>query len=154
MHNHTATAEPLLYHGQMGPAHSGRIFDHFEHDTAEICEPAVIFFGFENFSGISASDAGCNKSKSDFDLLADEWESETQHLSSVVAIQSHKAYQAIRSMGRKAIPWILERLRPDGSSWFYLLNEIAPNPPKIDRGNVRQIILAWKKWGRDNGYRS
>lgn len=92
--------------------------------------------------------------KQEFDRLADEWENETQALSSDAAIKGHNAYLAIKKMGGRTIPWILDRLRPDGGSWFYLLDELATNPPEIERGNVRQIILAWKKWGRDNARRT
>ena len=92
--------------------------------------------------------------EAEFERLATEWKQETAHLSSMVTIAEHRAYQEIIGMGRDAIPFILRDLEVSPSQWFWALRAIAGESPvrPEDRGDVDAMTAAWFDWGRRNFY--
>ena len=89
-----------------------------------------------------------------FEQLADQWERETQNMSSTVHKSMHGAYQDIIAMGPRVIPLILDRLRDKGGHWYWALAHLAktdPVPPNA-RGNVQKMREAWLKWGSDRRF--
>lgn len=92
--------------------------------------------------------------EADFQRLAIEWKQETAHLSSIVTIAQHRAYQEIIGMGTDAIPFILRDLEESPSQWFWALREISGESPvrPVDRGDVDAMAAAWLDWGRRNLY--
>ena len=89
-----------------------------------------------------------------FQNLADQWESETMLLSALDQATEHPAYQSIVSMGKSAIPLILERMQSQGGHWFHALRDITQADPvkPTDRGNVEAMQASWQEWGERNGY--
>lgn len=89
-----------------------------------------------------------------FRQLADQWQSETQFLSSTTAICTHPAYQRIIGLGPQVIPLILAELEKQPGHWFWALRALTgENPVRVaDQGNVPAMTTAWLTWGRDNGW--
>ena len=89
-----------------------------------------------------------------FNELADRWEEETFFLSFSDQAAAHPAHQEIVSMGERAVPLILERMRLQGGLWFHALwdltgaNPVAPE----DRGKTDAMQTSWLQWGERNGY--
>jgi hypothetical protein len=89
-----------------------------------------------------------------FMTLKSRWESETRHLSSVIDIAMHPAYQEIIGMGSAVIPMILTELAAKPNHWFWALKAISGMDPVPveERGRIAAMREAWLQWGRDNGY--
>ena len=64
------------------------------------------------------------------------------------------AYGEILSMGRRAIPLLLEELRDNGGVWHAALRALtrAQPVPRAYRGNPALTTTAWLQWGRENGH--
>lgn len=106
-------------------------------------------------SPISSDSVGTTTDiEADFERLAAEWKQETAHLSSVVAIAEHRAYQEIIAMGNEAIPFILRDLKESPAQWFWALRSIAGESPvhPEDRGDIDAMTAAWLDWGVRNLY--
>lgn len=89
-----------------------------------------------------------------FAALANRWHDETDFLSSPSSITNNYSYLKILTMGKRAIPMILEDLKERGGLWYpalRILSEEDPVPIEA-RGNVEQMKKAWLQWGRDRGY--
>ena len=93
--------------------------------------------------------------KDTFMKLANQWRSETKHMSLMSDMILHTAYQQIIGMGTNAVPLILEELSREPEHWFWALRSITgANPIKPeDRGRVRKMAEAWLDWGRQHGYK-
>ena len=92
---------------------------------------------------------------STFDLLAQEWLTDTRFLSSTQQMVVHPAYQQIIGLGEAVVPLLLQQLEQKSGRWFWALKSITradPVPPEA-RGNTGLMIQAWLDWGRDQGYR-
>ena len=89
-----------------------------------------------------------------FQELADRWQSETVFLSNSDRAAAHPAHREIVSMGERAVPLILERMRSQGGHWFHALHAITnANPVQpADRGNVEAMQASWLEWGARSGY--
>ncbi|MCY4174535.1 MAG: DEAD/DEAH box helicase family protein [Cyanobacteria bacterium MAG CAR3_bin_5] len=89
-----------------------------------------------------------------FQELADRWEAETALLSNLERSAQHPAHQEIVTMGKAAVPLILERIRSQGGLWFHALSAITGANPVApdDHGNVAAMQESWLKWGERNGY--
>lgn len=90
-----------------------------------------------------------------FMKLANQWRSETKHMSLMSDIVLHSAYQRIIGMGKDAVPLILEELSRKPDHWFWALRCITGvNPIKPeDRGRVKKMAQAWLNWSRQHGYK-
>ncbi|MEH2253583.1 hypothetical protein [Nostoc sp.] len=93
--------------------------------------------------------------KDTFIKLANQWRSETKHMSLMSDMILHTAYQQIIGMGRDAVPLILEELSREPEHWFWALKSITgANPIKPeDRGRLKKMAEAWLDWGRQHGYK-
>ncbi|MDF5735474.1 MULTISPECIES: hypothetical protein [unclassified Nostoc] len=93
--------------------------------------------------------------KDTFMKLANQWRSETKHMSLMSDMILHTAYQQIIGMGTNAVPLILEELSREPEHWFWALRSITgANPIKPeDRGRVKKMAEAWLDWGRQHGYK-
>ncbi|MBN4005478.1 MAG: hypothetical protein HWQ58_28340 [Nostoc sp. LPT] len=93
--------------------------------------------------------------KDTFIKLANQWRSETKHLSLMSDMILHTAYQQIIGMGTDAVPLILEELSREPEHWFWALRSITgANPIKPeDRGRLKKMAEAWLDWGRQHGYK-
>jgi hypothetical protein len=89
-----------------------------------------------------------------FTRLADTWEQETQFLSSLGDIVTHKAHLQIMAMGLDAIPLILKRMQHAPGLWFDALSFLTRDDPVTDdiRGDLHAMTNAWLEWGERNGY--
>ena len=89
-----------------------------------------------------------------FKRLADEWENDTILLSFSSQAAEHPAHQEIVSMGKSAVPLILERIQTRGGHWFHTLREITNAKPvqPADHGRVEAMKASWLEWGKRNGY--
>lgn len=89
-----------------------------------------------------------------FQILKQEWETQTAHLSSITEIAMHPAYQQIIGMGKEVIPLILKELKKKTGHWFWALKSITgedPGPPD-QRGRMDKMRELWLGWGDEQGY--
>ncbi|MEH2182640.1 hypothetical protein [Nostoc sp.] len=93
--------------------------------------------------------------KETFIKLANQWHSETKHMSLISDMVLHPAYQQIIGMGKNAVPLILEELSREPEHWFWALKSITgANPVKPeDKGRLKKMTEAWLDWGRQHGYK-
>jgi hypothetical protein len=91
--------------------------------------------------------------ETEFRRLADQWRTETAHLSVTFKRAMHPSYQRIIGMGKQAIPLILRELqeRPSGN-WFWALNAITGGDLARGETNINAAIRAWLQWGTEQGY--
>jgi len=89
-----------------------------------------------------------------FFRLAAEWKTGRNPTGTVSRMIAHPAYRAIIRMGPDVIPFVLEELKRDPDEWFYALAKLSgENPvPDASRGRFPQMVEAWVRWGKDNGY--
>lgn len=87
--------------------------------------------------------------------LVAQWRRETGMMSLVNKMVMHPAYQRIIGMGQPVVPLILRELEQEADHWFWALQSITgTNPVQPEqRGRLKQMAMAWIKWGRENGYR-
>ena len=114
-------------------------------------EPHVCGMGYNQYAdAVENQPTDCQG----FQELADRWEAETALLSNSERAAQHPAHQEIVTMGRGAVPLILERIRSQGGLWFHALSAITGANPVApeDRGNVAAMQKSWLKWGEHNGY--
>jgi len=92
---------------------------------------------------------------SEFQTLADQWKQDILGISSVSDIVMHPAYQRIMSMGKLALPLILQQLRRELDHWFYALEFIAGREGRdVAKGadTLEDARSAWLEWGYGHGY--
>ena len=89
-----------------------------------------------------------------FRRLAEQWKTESRHMSNTAQMAMLRSYQNIIGMGDPAIPLILEEMRLEPDQWFWALEAITlENPvPKDAAGKVEQMTRAWIEWGIQRGY--
>ena len=114
-------------------------------------EPHVRGMGYNQY-GDAADIEPADRER--FRQLADQWEIETVFLSNSDRAAAHPAHREIVSMGERAVPLILERIRSQGGHWFHALHAITnANPVQpADRGNVEAMQASWLEWGARSGY--
>jgi len=94
----------------------------------------------------------------DFDLdgrfrhLASEWRRDTKHLSTIDEMVLHPNYLKIISMGKQAVPLLLEELRLRPDHWLLALNIITDEDPAQPDDSFLEAVHAWIQWGRERGY--
>jgi hypothetical protein len=91
----------------------------------------------------------------EFERLAAEWENGVAYHSSTTVRNNHPAYQKIIALGPAVVPLLLRDMEENHTHWFYALRQItgADPIPKTSAGNVPEIVKAWLRWAKDNGYR-
>jgi hypothetical protein len=89
-----------------------------------------------------------------FGRLADQWQGETEFVSSATSLVLNSAYQQIIGMGPAVLPLILKRLVSTGGHWFWALKHISGDDPVEleDAGNYEKMREVWLKWGREHHY--
>jgi len=92
--------------------------------------------------------------QAEFDRLSHVWLDETMFMSSLTRKVQNPAYQAIITMGERAIPPILRDLEREPKLWGPALHAITGAKPvqKGDEGKVRRVAAAWLRWAKANGY--
>lgn len=91
--------------------------------------------------------------RSQFDGLAERWEEETAHLSSLSRRRDHAYFARLTKLGPRAIPWALERMKGGNPFWFLVLKQIAPGgPTERSNGNMEKVRERWLEWGKDHGH--
>jgi hypothetical protein len=87
--------------------------------------------------------------------LSRAWEEAAGHLSSMTAASGHPAYQEIIRLGQAVVPFLLRDLEENHSHWFIALRQITgsnPVPPSA-AGDIPEMVKAWLRWAKDNGYK-
>ncbi len=88
-----------------------------------------------------------------FRQLAEQWKSESAHLSSLTEMAMLPSFQQIIGLGPEAVPLILQQLKEDPDYWFWALQAITgqdPVPPEV-RGRLQEMTDAWLRWGAEDG---
>ncbi len=87
-----------------------------------------------------------------FQRLAAKWREQSRFLSNSVQIAMLEPYQRIIGMGEGVVPLILEEMRREPGHWFWALQAITEEDPVPTdaRGKVREMTVAWLKWGRQH----
>jgi hypothetical protein len=88
----------------------------------------------------------------EFSVLADQWRTNTRHLSLVAKKITDPAYLRIIGMGKPALPLLLEVLRDKPSHWFAALRAVANTDPAGPTANPSEARKAWLDWGKAEGY--
>lgn len=90
-----------------------------------------------------------------FELLVERWYNEIDPYSSssndwIMTLP----YQQIIGLGPIVIPLVLRELQSRPHHWFWALRVLtdAEPVPAESRGDFDDMVSAWLKWGRDNGY--
>lgn len=86
-----------------------------------------------------------------FNNLYESWRRETMFLSSADAIMSNANFQEIVSMGKDAVPYILDRIDKEPSSLVWALNVIFSS--KISQNPRITVSEACKLWIKKLNYR-
>lgn len=87
--------------------------------------------------------------------LADRWYEETRFLSGGATIHSFDSFLEIMTMGRAAIPLIIEELRHNrGCRWHAALKILTHEDPvpKGDRGVIFKMNEHWIRWAEQKGF--
>lgn len=89
-----------------------------------------------------------------FERLANQWRTETSHLSRLDAVYMHPAYQQIIGMGEPALSYIFAELEKSRGRWFWALKSITGFEPFSGQENINseQMQTAWLEWAREHGY--
>ncbi len=89
-----------------------------------------------------------------FRRLASIWHEAVAHQSSSTLRNNHPAYREIIALGPDVVPLLLRDMQEHHTHWFAALREITgANPvPESVAGNVPQIVDAWLRWAKDQGY--
>jgi len=89
-----------------------------------------------------------------FTHLAQQWEHNTAHLSSMTKKVVDPAYQSIIDMGADVLPILFRELKKSPNWWFWALREITETDPTSpeDAGNLHKMTNAWLKWAEENDY--
>src|SRR5688572_16795139 len=89
-----------------------------------------------------------------FRRLAEAWDKETAHLSSMSAASRHPAYQEIVRLGPSVVPLLLRDMEANHTHWFTALRELTgANPvPETVAGNIPGMVRAWLDWAGAKGY--
>jgi hypothetical protein len=85
-----------------------------------------------------------------FQRLVAQWQRDTLLSSSIAQDYTHEAFLEILTLGKPALPMILEELQENGGHWFLALRLLAeenPIPPE-HAGQVKQMREDWLAWGR------
>jgi hypothetical protein len=57
-------------------------------------------------------------------------------------------------LGPAVVPLLLRDMEQNHTHWFCALREITgANPVSPSAGDIPQMVEAWLRWARDNGYR-
>lgn len=88
-----------------------------------------------------------------FHELADKWQRETKHISSITKRVLHPSYQTILGMGGDVVPLLLRDLRDNRRPWFWALSHITQENPisPADAGRMDKMVAAWLLWGKKRG---
>ena len=87
-----------------------------------------------------------------FEAFAEEWKSDTWHISSVRKRISHPAYLKIIGMGKDALPFIFDDMRKEPSHWFWALEAITREDLAPNATSLTEVHDAWLEWGKSHGY--
>ena len=87
-----------------------------------------------------------------FSALADNWQNETDLLSSTEAKQAPASFRAIEALGSAAVPLIIRRMATEPGHWFDLLEYLTGEDAAIDVASKTEATDAWLKWGQKKGY--
>jgi hypothetical protein len=88
-----------------------------------------------------------------FELLAEQWKSETELVSSTTAMVTHPAYQAIIALGPAVVPFLLRDLEREPIHWFEALQAItgADPVPCEHWSKIEAMRTDWLAWGLQRG---
>lgn len=94
------------------------------------------------------------EAREQFHRLARQWKEDRGPSSSARRMAEHPAYRAIVAMGEVAIPLLLAELERQPDHWFIALHELtgADPVPKEARGRLNDMVAAWVRWGKENGF--
>lgn len=87
-----------------------------------------------------------------FAKYLNQWRRETWFMSSVKKRTANINYLSIVSLGRPAIPLILQDLKRSGDHWFLALRVLADEDPAEGSGDFNQQREAWLQWGSRKGH--
>jgi hypothetical protein len=89
-----------------------------------------------------------------FHRLANEWRTETAHISSLTKLVMHPKYQSIIGLGPDVLPILFRELKAKPDHWFWALRAITeadPTRPE-DAGNLPKMAESWLNWAKERGY--
>jgi hypothetical protein len=85
-------------------------------------------------------------------ILADSWETDNAHRSSLGAAAEHPAFRSLAALGTPAVSEALRRLggrrRP---LWIHFLNATVAARPAAGTDTIDDAASAWRGWGRTRG---
>jgi hypothetical protein len=113
--------------------------------------PPVYAWGNECINAVYSS-YDIEQYESEFELLAEKWHRETDHLSMIDEKITHPSYRKIVELGLRAIPLILRALQQTGGQWFWALNEITGENPVEPEHDYLGAVNAWIEWGKSKGH--
>jgi hypothetical protein len=90
-----------------------------------------------------------------FRRLSAAWQQAVAYHSSTSIRNNHPAYQDIIGLGPPVVPLLLRDMEANSTHWFAALRQItgADPIPESAAGRIPEMVAAWLRWARDNGYR-
>lgn len=90
-----------------------------------------------------------------FNKLADRFDRDTMHYSFLC--MDHPCYITMKKMGKKAIPYLLNRMRKEmtwlmGLFYEWIKEADRPNIPEEAKGRIKKLTKIWTEWGKEKGY--
>ena len=113
---------------------------------------SLLLRGTSVYSGEKPS--AVSQNTADFEMLVEQWQTDTMFSSSLDEMVEHPAYQQIIQMGTSVVSLILDKLQEEPDYWFHALTEITgddPISPK-DYGDMDKMAMKWINWGKKHGY--
>lgn len=124
-------------------------------EYAEIKVKETIESAFSETLFVPATDrpAQVETTAQKFRRLADTWQRETAHQSSMMKRVMNENYQAIMAMGPSVVPLLLADLAHTRRDWFWALHHLAEHDPTetLNSTNRDDMIAAWETWGKERG---
>ena len=110
--------------------------------------------GYQPRYGFGENDIGKR-----FRELAQQWQEETEDLSSLTEILSHEAYLSIIGLGRPVLHLLFAELKDNPNFWFTAISSILrASNENVDvvhpsaYGDLQKMTDAWLEWGEEQGY--
>ena len=91
--------------------------------------------------------------KREFIELAQKWEEDTVHISSLSDKYLHPSYARIIGLGPSVVPLILRTIRDEPGDWFYALRALTGDDPVTPdmAGDLPAMTETWLHWADAKG---
>ncbi len=87
-----------------------------------------------------------------FNGLAKTWREATGGYSLTYRRYVHPSYQAILTLGKDVVPFMLRELQTKPDRWFEALKVLTGQNPAEKSKTFDDAVHCWLEWGKENGF--